>query len=81
MQQKANICGDRIRQVRLKSGLKQVDLAVAMTEECDITMNQSDISDIERGTRSVKDFELVGFADILEESILWFVHRDKTDMP
>ena len=47
-----------------------MDLAVALSEDWGIKMTQSDISEIERGVRGVKDFELKTFtADLLFKDI------------
>ena len=43
----------------------QVDLSEALKEEYQIQLDQSDISEIERGVRGIKDVELVAVAAIL----------------
>lgn len=61
-----NICGDQIRIYRKEKKLAQVDLAAAVKLDFNITLEQSDISEIERGSRGVKDFELDAIARVLE---------------
>lgn len=54
----ANISGSRIKQAREKLGWGQSDLAAAIDVDFQIKLDQSDISEIERQKRGVKDFEL-----------------------
>lgn len=65
---KANICGEKVKQKRMELGYKQVDLAAALSVDHKIEIDQSDISEIERGARGVKDFELKALAEIFEVS-------------
>ena len=60
-----NICGPKIRQFRKERQMDQVELAAALSVDHDIHLDQSDISEIERGVRGVKDFELKALAEIL----------------
>lgn len=69
----ANVCGLRVRVAREKLGISQVDLAAAMTIEHKIELDQSDISEIERGVRGVKDFELVAFSSVLGVGVGWLL--------
>lgn len=46
----------------------QVDLSEALKEEHKIQLDQSDISEIERGVRGIKDVELAAIATILGTS-------------
>lgn len=73
---KANICGERIKQAREALGLDQVDLAAALELEHHIRLTQSDISEIERGVRGVKDFELDAFAKVLNVSPQWLLRGE-----
>lgn len=66
---KANICGKKIRELRKKDQLGQVELSAELSVSYDIDINQSDISEIERGVRGVKDFELKAFAEIFNVSL------------
>lgn len=60
-----NICGEKIKKERRKAGLGQVDLSAALKVEHGLTIDQSDVSEIERGIRGVKDYELKAIAIIL----------------
>jgi transcriptional regulator with XRE-family HTH domain len=72
----ANICGKRIRQARERLGWQQVELAAALHVDFKIKLEQSDISEIERGVRLVKDFELDAIARALDVSPLWLLRGD-----
>ena len=65
----ANICGKNVRKRRTELGLAQVSIAAALEVDFQIIMAQSDISEIERQVRGVKDFELRALASILETSL------------
>lgn len=75
---KGNICGARIKKAREQKKMDQVDLAAAMEEDYQIKITQSDISEIERGFRGIKDFELDAIARILKVSPGWLL-RGKED--
>jgi transcriptional regulator with XRE-family HTH domain len=75
---KGNICGSRIKLAREQKGLGQVDLAAALDVDYHIKVTQSDISEIERGARGIKDFELDAISKILKVSPGWLL-RGKTD--
>jgi transcriptional regulator with XRE-family HTH domain len=72
----ANICGPRIKQIREKLGWQQVDLAAALNVDFRIKLEQSDISEIERQVRSVKDYELDAIARVLGVSPMWLLRGD-----
>ena len=72
----ANICGRRVKIAREKHGWQQVDLAAALNLDFSLRLDQSDISEIERGVRSIKDFELDALALALNESPLWLLRGD-----
>ncbi len=57
-----NICGPRIKQTR---------------EELKIKIDRSDISEIERGVRGLKDYELIAIAKILNVSPVWLLCGDE----
>ena len=65
---KANICGRKVKQLREDAGMGQVELAAALMVDHGIKMDQSDISEIERGVRGVRDHELKAFALIFDVS-------------
>ena len=72
---KANICGDKIKSLREDSNMKQVDLSAAMKIDHEIEIDQSDISEIERGVRGVKDYELKAIAEIFEVTTDWLLEE------
>lgn len=53
---KKNICGERIREARLKQRLSQSDLAARVQVE-GVIMERDSISRVEIGTRFVPDYE------------------------
>lgn len=73
---KKNLCGDRIREARLKQRLSQSDLAARIQVE-GITLERDSISRIEIGTRFVTDYELKIFAKILGVNVEWLLEEDQ----
>ena len=65
---KGNICGLRVKSLRKDLGMAQIDLAEALNVDFGYSFNQSDISEIERQFRGVKDHELKALASVLETS-------------
>ena len=61
-----NICGAKIKALRKKLGMAQIDLAEALNVDFGYTFNQSDISEIERQFRGIKDHELKALSVVLE---------------
>ncbi|MCX5961790.1 MAG: helix-turn-helix transcriptional regulator [Cyanobacteria bacterium] len=76
MGDKQNISGPRIRQVRLKNNLDQVELAAALNVDYGIKLEQSDISEIERQVRSLKDYELDAISKVLDIDPIWLLRGD-----
>ncbi|MDX2270481.1 MAG: helix-turn-helix transcriptional regulator [Cyanobacteriota bacterium] len=76
MGDKQNISGARIRQVRLKNNLDQVELAAALNVDYGIKLEQSDISEIERQVRSLKDYELDAISKVLDIDPIWLLRGD-----
>lgn len=74
--EKQNISGKRIRQVRLQQGIDQVELAAALNIDCGVKLEQSDISEIERQVRSVKDYELDAISRVLDIDPVWLLRGD-----
>lgn len=70
-----NICGDRVREARLKKKLTQADFA-AQLQIAGITIERDSVSRIEIGTRFVADFELKVIADVLDVSVEWLISED-----
>lgn len=73
---KKNLCGDRIREARLKRRLSQSELAAKLQIE-GITLERDSISRIEIGTRFVTDYELKVFARILKVEVEWLLEEEE----
>lgn len=73
-ERKANLCGLRVKEARRKLGWSQSELAAALEVDFQIQLTQSDISEIERLQRSVKDYELDAFSKILDVSVDWLMY-------
>ena len=73
---KKNICGERIREARIKKKLSQADLA-AKLQISGIIIERDSISRIEIGTRFVADYELMILSDILDVSVDWLLNRQQ----
>lgn len=71
-----NLSGRRIRDRRKELNMGQVELAAAMKVDFDIAIDQSDISEIERDVRGIKDYELDAVAHILDVSPLWLLRGE-----
>lgn len=74
---KANISGPRIKQAREKRGWDQSELAAALSVDFNIKLEQSDISEIERQKRGVKDFELDAIARLLGVTLDWLLRGEE----
>ena len=73
----ANISGPRIKQARERIGWDQNELAAALQVDFEIKLDQSDISEIERQKRGVKDFELDALSRLLGVSPEWLLRGDE----
>jgi len=71
---KRNICGDRIREARLRARLSQSDLCRRL-QLAGVIVERDVISRIENGGRFVADFEVVVIADVLEVSVDWLLGK------
>ncbi len=76
---KRNICGDRIREARLRARLRarlsQSDLCRRL-QLAGVIVERDVISRIENGGRFVADFEVVVIADVLEVSVDWLLGKE-----
>ncbi len=61
---KNNICGARIKELRIKMGLSQEQLAAKLQTE-GLGVNQNSVSRIEMSKRIIADFELKIIAKVL----------------
>ena len=73
----ANICGPRVKIAREQQKMDQGDLAAALHVDFNINIDQSDVSEIERQVRGIKDFELNAIAHILSVSPSWLMRGDE----
>ena len=73
----ANISGPRIKQARERMGWDQIELAAALEVDFQIKLDQSDISEIERQKRGIKDFELDAVSRLLGVSPEWLLRGDE----
>lgn len=72
-----NLSGERIRIARKRNGMRQVELSAALDLEFGIVLDQSDVSEIERQVRGVRDIELDAVARILQVSPLWLLRGEE----
>lgn len=75
----ANISGARIKEARLKKGWDQVDLSAALSVDFQISLDQSDISEIERYARGIRDYELNAIALCLDVNPTWLLRGNEHD--
>jgi len=69
---KKNICGNRVREARVKQRITQSDLA-ARLQVNGVIIERDSISRIEIGTRFVADYELKLLSQILNVSVAWLL--------
>lgn len=69
---KKNICGERIREARVKNKLSQTQLAAKLQVE-GIIIERECISRLENGSRFIPDYELPIYAKILNVSVEWLL--------
>ena len=72
---KKNLCGNRIRETRLRQRLSQSDLAARLLTQ-GILIEQDSISRIEIGTRFVADYECKVLAKVLKLPLEWLLEED-----
>lgn len=72
---KRNICGERIREARLKQRLSQSDLC-RLLQLKGIMIERDVISRMESGHRIITDIEAVTIAEALEVPVLWLLGKE-----
>ncbi len=72
-----NVCGRRIKIARVEKGMNQLELATALSEECALRVDQNSVSQMEKGDRFIKDFELIALAEVLDKHPMWLLFGDK----
>ena len=70
-----NMVGKRVTEVRVRMGMKQVDL-LAKLQTCGIEISIPALSLLEGQKRPVSDFELCALADVLHVSVDWLLGRE-----
>ena len=70
-----NLCGDRVREARVRNKITQADLA-ARLQVAGVIMERDSVSRIEIGTRFVTDYELLVLSDVLGVSVEWLLMRE-----
>ena len=73
-----NIVGARIEERRKELGLKQKDLLVRL-QIAGLDLNAAGLSKIEGQIRTVNDFELVIFSEVLGVSVLYLLGIDENE--
>jgi transcriptional regulator with XRE-family HTH domain len=71
-----NLCGRRIKLARVEKNMNQLELATALSEDCDLRVDQNSVSQMEKGDRFIKDFELVALAEVLDKHPMWLLFGD-----
>ena len=70
-----NLCGERAREVRMRMGWSQEELA-AKLQLAGLQLGQMAVSRIETGKRVVPDFELPILAEVLRVSTDWLLGKE-----
>lgn len=71
-----NLCGDRVRTVRMRKRITQEELAARMQVE-GVTIERDCISRIEMGSRFVADYELKVLSKLLGVSVDWLLEESE----
>lgn len=69
---KKNICGERIKEARIKNKLSQTQLA-AQLQVNGVIIERECISRLENGSRFIPDYELPVYSKILNVSVEWLL--------
>ena len=70
-----NLCGERVREARMRMGWSQEELA-AKLQLAGLQLGQMAVSRIETGKRVVPDFELPILAEVLRVSTDWLLGKE-----
>ena len=73
--ERCNLCGERVREVRLHMGWSQEELA-AKLQLAGLQLGQMAVSRIETGKRVVPDFELPILAEVLRVDRDWLLRKE-----
>ena len=72
-------CGDRIRVLRIKHGLTQVQLADAISKSMGIELKRSALGNYERGIREPDLDTIEAFADYFDTSVADIMGREENE--
>ena len=72
-----NLCGERVREARLKQRITQTDLA-ARLQINGVLIERDSVSKLESGARFVADYELLVLSKILHVDVMWLLGEDDT---
>ena len=72
-----NLCGKRVKLARVEKNMNQLELATALSEDCSLRVDQNSVSQMEKGDRFIKDFELIALAEVLDKHPMWLLFGDK----
>ena len=70
-----NICGERIRELRITRHWSQSNLAKHL-QLAGVNLARDSVNRIEKGTRFVADYEIRAFAEIFDVSVLWLLELE-----
>jgi len=59
VKRKKNICGDLVRDMRLKRGLTQLQLSQKLLKDHGVSIDRAGIAKIETDARCIMDYELI----------------------
>ena len=77
--EKHNICGERLRKIRKRRGLSQEDLAATKLQLRGLDLTQKAISRIETGSRLVTDYELKYLAEVLNIPVRLLLEEEDSE--
>lgn len=69
-----NLCGERVREARVKAGWSQ-ELLAAKLQLAGLQIGQMAVSRIETGKRVIPDFELPILAEVLNVTTDWLLGK------
>lgn len=71
-----NLCGERVREERIRQRITQTDLA-ARLQINGVIIERDSISKLESGDRFVADYELLALSKILNVDVMWLLGEDE----
>lgn len=74
--EKCNVSGFNIKEARLRAGISQAQLACKL-QIAGMDLTQNAVSRIELGRRTVADYELSYFADVLKVTVEYLLRPEE----